>query len=118
MEFGAFVGVGYLLSEEERANLMDHLLDTNPQLYDEIIDNMFCYNVEDKKWFFGERIYKLNEWGEAKSLETLVALPILQDNGAFGAKYSAMLINCGVSIEEINTKWSRPNIYIVTYCDY
>lgn len=118
MEFGAFVGVGYLLSEEERANLMDHLLDTNPQLYDEIIDNMFCYNVEDKKWFFGERIYELNEWGEAKSLETLVALPILQDNGAFGAKYSAMLINCGVSIEEIDTKWSRPNIYIVTYCNY
>lgn len=118
MEFGTFVGVGYLLSEEERAALTDHLLDTNSQLYDEIMDNMFCYNVEDKKWFFGERIYELDDLGEAKSLETLMTLPILQDNGAFGAKYSAMLINCGVSIEEIDTKWSRPNIYIVTYCDY
>ena len=118
MDFGTFIGVGYLLSEKERANLMNHLLDTNPQLYDEIMDNMFCYNVEDKKWFFGERIYELDGLGEAKSLETLVALPVLQDNGAFSAKYSAMLINCGVSIEEIDIKWSRPNIYIVTYCNY
>ena len=115
MDFGTFIGVGYLLSETERANLIDHLLDTNPQLYNEIMDNMFCYNVEDKKWFFGERIYELDSLGEAKSLETLAALPILQDDGSFGIKFGAMLADCGVSIEEINTKWDRPNIYIITY---
>lgn len=115
MYFGTFVGTGYLLTEKERANLMDHLLDSNPQLYDEIMDNMFCYNVENKKWFFGERIYELDGLGEAKSLETLATLPTLQDDGSFGIKFGAMLIDCGVSIEEINTKWDRPNIYIVTY---
>lgn len=116
MDFGTFIGVGYLLSETERANLIDHLLDTNPQLYNEIMDNMFCYNVEDKKWFFGERIYELDGLGEAKSLETLATLPALQNDGSFGIKFGAMLADCGVSIEEINTKWDRPNIYIITYC--
>lgn len=115
MDFGTFIGVGYLLSETERANLMDHLLDTNPQLYNEIMDNMFCYNVKDKKWFFGERIYELDGLGEAKSLETLATLPALQNDGSFGIKFGAMLADCGVSIEEINTKWDRPNIYIITY---
>ena len=116
MDFGTFVGVGYLLSEEERINLMDHLADTNPQRYNEIMDYMFCYDDSNENWFFGERIYELDGWGEAKSLETLATLPALQDDGSFGAKYGAMLVDCGVSIEEINTKWGRPNIYIVTYC--
>ncbi|MBQ8807497.1 MAG: hypothetical protein IJZ68_13860 [Bacteroidaceae bacterium] len=116
MDFGTFVGVGYLLSEKERVDLMDHLVDTNPQRYNEIMDYMFCYDDSDENWFFGERIYELDEWGEAKSLETLATLPALQDDGSFGIKFGAMLVDCGVSIEEINTKWGRPNIYIVTYC--
>ena len=116
MDFGTFIGVGYLLSEEERVNLMDHLVDTNPQRYNEIMDYMFCYDDSNENWFFGERIYELDGWGEAKSLETLATLPALQDDGSFGIRFGAMLVDCGVSIKEINTKWSRPNIYIVTYC--
>ena len=116
MDFGTFVGIGYILSEKEREELMDHLIDTNPQRYNEIMDNMFCYDDSDENWFFGERVYELDGWGDAKSLETLATLPVLQDDGTFGAKYGAMLVDCGVSIEEINTKWGRPNIYIVTYC--
>lgn len=115
MDFGTFIGVGYLLTENERAELMEHLCDTNPQRYNEIMDEMHCYDGDDK-WFFGERIYELDGWGDAKSLETLAALPALQDDGSFGLKYGAMLVDCGVSIEEINTKWGRPNIYVVTYC--
>ena len=115
MDFGTFIGVGYLLTENERAELMEHLYDTNPQRYNEIMDEMCCYDGDDK-WFFGERIYELDGWGDAKSLETLATLPALQDDGTFGIKYGAMLVDCGVSIEEINTKWGRPNIYIVTYC--
>lgn len=116
MDFGTFVGVGYLLSEKERVDLMDHLVDTNPQRYNEIMDYMFCYDDSDENWFFGERIYELDGWGEAKSLETLATLPALQDDGSFGIKFGTMLVDCGISIEEINTKWGRPNIYIVTYC--
>lgn len=115
MNFGAFVGVGYVLTDKEREDLMGHLADTNLERYNEIMDNMFCYDC-DEKWFFGERVYELDGWGDAKSFETLAALPVLQDDGTFGAKYGAMLVDCGVSIEEINTKWGRPNIYIVTYC--
>lgn len=115
MDFGTFIGVGYILSEQERQQLMEHLEDTNPQRYDEIMDNMFCYDG-DGKWFFGEIIYELDGWGDAKSLEALATLPALCDDGTFGAKYGAMLVDCGVGIEEINTKWGRPNIYIVTYC--
>lgn len=115
MDFGTFVGVGYVLSEQERQQLMGHLKDTNPQRYNDIIDNMFCYDGNEK-WFFGEKVYELNSQGEAKSLETLAALPILQDDGTFGLKYGKMLTDCGLSVEEINTKWGQPNIYIVTYC--
>lgn len=118
MDFGTFVGVGYLLSGKEQADLTDHLIDTNPQRYSEIMDNMLCYDASNENWFFGERIYELDGWGEAKSLETLATLPVLQDDGSFGIKFGAMLVDCGVSIEEINTKWSRPNIYIITYCYY
>jgi hypothetical protein len=115
MDFGAFVGVGYVLTNQERKDLMGHLADTNPERYNDIMDNMHCYDGENY-WFFGERAYELDGCGDAKSLETLATLPILQDDGSFGAKYGAMLIDCGLSIEEINTKWGRPNIYIVTYC--
>lgn len=115
MDFGTFIGVGYLLTEQERAALMDPISETNPQLFNQMMDNLWPYN-EDSDWFFGERIYKMNGWGEAKSLETLAALPALQDDGTFGLKYGEMLTGCGLSIEEINTKWGRPNIYIVTYC--
>ena len=115
MDFGTFVGIGYILTEQERENLMDHLVDTNPEQYNNIMNNMFCYDG-DKKWFFGERVYELNNSGDAKTLETLATLPALCDDGTFGAKYGLMLADCGVSIEEINTKWGRPNIYIITYC--
>lgn len=117
MDFGTFVGIGYILTEQERENLMGHLADTNPERYNNIMNNMYCYD-DDKHWFFGERIYELDSWGEAKSIETLAALPGLADDGSFGLKYGAFLVDCGVSIEEINTKWGRPNIYIVTYCYY
>lgn len=115
MDFGTFVGVGYVLSERERQQLLGHLENTNLQRYDSIMDNMFCYDGGEK-WFFGEIVYELDSHGEAKSLETLATLPILQDDGTFGLKYGKMLTDCGLSIEEINTKWGQPNIYIVTYC--
>lgn len=115
MDFGTYVGVGYILTEQERYELMHQLEDTNPQRFNEIIDNMYCYDG-DAHWFFGEIVYELDGWGEAKSLETLATLPALNDDGTFGIKYGSMLADCGISIEEINTKWGRPNIYIITYC--
>jgi hypothetical protein len=115
MDFGAFVGVGYILTDQEREDLMGHLADTNPERYNDIMDNMYCYDGEDH-WFFGECIYYLDGWGEAKSVETLATLPGLCDDDSFGLKYGAMLVDCGVSIEEINTKWGKPNIYFITYC--
>lgn len=115
MDFGTYVGVGYILTEQERYELMHQLEDTNPQRFNEIIDNMYCYDG-DAHWFFGEIVYELDGWGEAKSLETLATLPALNDDGSFGIKYGSMLADCGISIEEINTKWGRPNIYIITYC--
>ena len=115
MDFGTYVGVGYILTEQERYELMRQLEDTNTQRYNEIMDNMYCYDG-DAHWFFGEIIYELDGWGEAKSLETLATLPALNDDGTFGIKYGSMLADCGISIEEINTKWGRPNIYIITYC--
>ena len=115
MDFGTYVGVGYILTEQERYELMRQLEDTNTQRYNEIMDNMYCYDG-DAHWFFGEIVYELDGWGEAKSLETLATLPALSDDGTFGIKYGSMLADCGISIEEINTKWGRPNIYIITYC--
>lgn len=115
MDFGTYVGVGYILTEQERYELMHQLEDTNPKRFNEIIDNMYCYDG-DAHWFFGEIVYELDGWGEAKSLETLATLPALNDDGTFGIKYGSMLADCGISIEEINTKWGRPNIYIITYC--
>ena len=114
MDFGAFVGVGYVLTDQEREDLMSHLADTNPERYNDIMDNMYCYDGDDH-WFFGERVYHLDGWGEAKSVETLATLPGLCDDGSFGLKYGPMLVDCGVSIEEINTTWANPSIYFITW---
>ena len=112
MDFGTFVGVGYLLSEEELDALVANL--TSEQ-YIKFRENVWCYDVENGKHFFGEIVYRFDEWGEAKSIETLATLPALQDDGSFGLKYGELLLMCGVSIEEINTTWANPNIYFVTW---
>ena len=44
MDFGAFVGVGYILTDQEREDLMGHL---TPERYNDIIDNMDCYDGEN-----------------------------------------------------------------------
>lgn len=115
MDFGTFIGVGYILTEQEREELLHDIEETNPNRYNDIMDCMYPYDG-DAHWFFGERICELDGWGQAMSLETIAALPGLVDDGSFGLKYGAMLVDCGVPIEEINTTWSKPNIYVVTWC--
>ena len=118
MYYGAFVGVGYILSEKERELLFHKLFVENEiEAYNEIMDECF-FRVNYDTWFFGEKAYDFNEYGEAKSIESLAALPILNDNGSFGAKFGDILLKLGVSVEEINTKWCSPNIYFVSWEDY
>ena len=112
MDFGAFVGIGYLLSEEELDALVANL---TPEQHIKFRDNVWCYDVENGKLFFGEIVYRFDEWGEAKSIETLATLPALQDNSSFGLKYGELLLMCGVSVEEINTTWANPSIYFITW---
>lgn len=115
---GTFIGVGYILSEEERYTLFQKLWDENNlKLYNELMDDYF-FRVNYETWFFGRKAYDFNEHGEAKSIDTLVTLPLLQDDGTFGAEIGEVLTLLGVSFEEINTKWCSPNIYVVSWQDY
>ena len=115
---GAFVGVGYIVSEQEREALFRPLwLADDVATYNDIMDECF-WRINEKTWFFGEKAYDLDEFGEAKSVETLAVLPALNDNGSFGEKYGDVLLKFGLSIEEINTKWCSPQIYFVYWVDY
>lgn len=115
---GTFIGVGYILSEEERYTLFQKLWDEdNFELYNELMDDYF-FRVNYDTWFFGRKVYDFNEHGEAKSIDTLAMLPLLQDDGTFGAEIGEVLTLLGVSFEEINTKWCSPNIYVVSWQDY
>ena len=105
MDFGAFVGIGYLLSEEELDALVANL---TPEQYIKFRDNVWCYDVENGKHFFGEIVYRFDEWGEAKSIETLATLPALQDDVSFGLKYGELLFIC--PSDEIDTGISPGSI--------
>ena len=72
MDFGAFVGVGYILTDQEREDLMGHLADTNPERYNDIMDNMYCYDGEDH-WFFGDA-----EPAPNPSVQGLLLAPVLK----------------------------------------
>lgn len=111
---GVFVGVGYLVDAEERAEMLEKVIDHDRR--NQIIDHFRLYDVCNEKYFFGEVIYEIPE-GKAVSVETLAVLPGLTDDGSFGIKYGSMLYDMGLDIETINTVWNRPNIYIVHWTD-
>ena len=112
MPYETFLGIGYLIDEQERINLSKSLSDEH---YGLLHNNL--YNYDRDKWFFGEKIYEFDT-NEAKSLTTLATLPALTDNATFAHKYGNLLSMCGLSIAEINENWSKPNVYIIVYTDF
>lgn len=54
MDFGAFVGIGYLLSEEELDALVANL---TPEQYIKFRDNVWCYDVENGKHISSEKLF-------------------------------------------------------------
>ena len=108
---GTFIGVGHIVSEEERRKFFQ-------KGHDPHIMNTYFFRVNDDTWFFGRKAYDFDEFGEAKSIGTLATLPLLQDDGTLGIEFGEVLLSLGVSIEEIYTKWCSPNIYVVFWQDY
>lgn len=114
-EYGAYVGVGYLLSEKERVRLLAEVIGT-PR-YDAFMENFHALDTNQEEWFFGEIVCDI-DGGSAMAIDTIARLPALVDDGSFGIKYGAILSACGVSAEEINASWARPNIYICHWEDF
>lgn len=110
---GAYVGVGYIVDANQKAELLSKV--ENHDRLNQIIDNFHPIDG-DREYFFGEVIYTIPS-GHAASVETLAALPGLTDDGSFGIKYGSMLYDMGIPVEEINTTWGKPNIYIVHWED-
>ena len=116
VKYGTFLGVGYIITEPERKELMKNL---SSERYNEIIDNMFVYRYDEPlKWFLGERLFEFDALGEAKSLGTLAALPMMDNVEGFGEKYGPILTDFGLSAQEIYENWSIPKVYIITYCEW
>lgn len=110
---GVYLGLGWLVDEKTRNELLSYT--ENIDRANDIADHFHRYNT-DGKWFFGEILYEIPE-GQAKSLETLGVLPAFEDPAKFGLEYGMMLIDCGVSVEEINTSWSNATLYLVHWVD-
>ena len=110
-----FVGVGYMLREPERVMLLDG---TNEEVYEEVMKDFHPLDDDRENWFFGDILAEIDP-GTSKSLETLSVLPALSaDNTEFGLKYGRYLVNCGLSVKEINETWGNPTIYICVDQEY
>lgn len=113
MYSGVYVGVGWIVDETDRHKMLNHIVNTERR--NDVADHFHRYNMNGK-WFFGDIVYEIPE-GTAKTMETLITLPALTDDGSFGLKYGMLLVDCGIPVEEINTTWANAGVYIIHWVD-
>ena len=104
-----YLGLGWLINEKTRNELLSYT--ENVDKANDIADHFHRYNT-DGKWFFGEILYKIPE-GEAKTLMTLISIQSLFNFEEFSFNYGMMLVDCGLSVEEINESWSNPDLFVI-----
>lgn len=104
-----YLGIGWLVDNDTHEKLLNYTENTDRA--NEIADNFYEYNANGK-WFFGEILYEIPE-GEAKTLMTLISIQSLFNFEEFSLNYGMMLVDCGLSVEEINESWSNPDLFII-----
>lgn len=106
------IGCGWLVDHETRSQMLDYVENKRGvEVRNTIADDFHQYGPN--KWFLGEIIHTVPE-GKAIAVETIIALPVLQNNEEFGIKYGIILYECGIPAEEIDRDWSDSSkIYII-----
>lgn len=117
VDYEAFIGVGWIISQEERDRLVERNLALIEQFPDQIIpcaeDEFMWINAywSDSPVFLGTSLFVAEE-GSYINLSTLGTLLTPEEMEVFAEKYTTILQACG---EEIGpgTKWDQPQLYLI-----
>lgn len=117
VDYTAFIGIGWVISQEER----ERLIAANEKLIEEYPDEDIGY-VEDEfsyinsytcdtDIFLGKRLCSIDcgEWVNLTTLGTLVTPEVME---RFSETYTAILSACGEKLGP-GTKWDNPQIYLI-----
>jgi hypothetical protein len=106
--YSLLLGVGYLISEEQRLDLLSRAKSTGIDEH-HINDNIYKY--DSKTWFFGQVIremtppftYSMNDFcNDVNQYDT------------FDNDISELLVNLELPITDINEIWAWPTVYFFT----
>ena len=117
VDYEAFIGIGWVISQEER----DKLVERNQALIEQFPDHIIpCIEDEfmwinaywsDSEVFLGKSLFSADE-GSYLNLSTLGTFLTPEEMEEFAEKYTSILQACG---EEIGpgTKWDQPQLYLI-----
>ena len=114
VDFEAFLGIGWMLTREQR----DQMIDANLALYEkgevECVEDEFSWidgYHEDSPVFLGERITTVTP-GEFMCVSDLNSIIDAEKWEAFAEKFATIIESCGINITP-DSKWANPQLYIV-----
>ena len=117
VDYEAFIGIGWVISQEEREQLIDanlKIIEANPDdaipcVEDEFYD-INCY-WDSSEVFLGESLVSI-ACGEYMNLTAIGSLLTAETLEKFIEKYERIFKACGESLG-ITSKWYNPQIYLI-----
>ena len=117
VDYEAFIGIGWVISQEEREQLIDANLkiieanpdDAIPYVEDEFYD-INCY-WDSSEVFLGESLVSI-ACGEYMNLTAIGSLLTAETLEKFIEKYERIFKACGEPLG-ITSKWYNPQIYLI-----
>ena len=118
VDYEAFIGIGWVMSQEER----NRLVNANRKLIDEHPNDMIIQCVEDEfsyingysddsEVFLGESLVSI-DCGEYINLLTIGSSLTAEELEKFVEKYEKILEACGEELG-ITSKWYNPQVYLI-----
>ena len=117
VDYEAFIGVGWIISQEERDKLVEHNLELIEQFPNQIIpcieDEFMWVNAywDDSPVFLGKSLFSADE-GSYLNLSTLGSFLTPEEMEEFAEKYTSILRACGEDVDP-GTKWDQPQLYLI-----
>ena len=99
-----FIGYGYQLSADDVRRLF---ADEHGNICD--VDNL--WQINNERWFYGERIHEISKYSSIISFNRALDKAIAE-SGELSKSMERILNN--IPMEDIATRWSVPDIFVVS----
>lgn len=117
VDYDAFIGIGWVMSCEERDRLVDEnlkIIEANPNDIIPCVEDEFryinCY-WDETDVFLGKELVSIN-CGEYLNLTAIGSLLTPEELEEFVDKFSTLLEACGEDLGP-DSKWYNPQIYLI-----